>query len=123
MIKKDFLVRCGVGIALAAALVFPALAHEVFEAAEPAAGAILKASPPSLTVRFIEPVKPVRATLRTAAGADVPLSAVAGNEQVDVLVVPLSTPLPPGAYVFEWLVKTIDFHPASGSIPFTVTGP
>jgi methionine-rich copper-binding protein CopC len=108
---------------VAALLARPAVAHDVFQDSLPVAGDVLSASPPALTLRFIEPVAPTQARLRTAAGINLPLPDIKSRTFVDTIVVPLTEPLLPGDYVIEWLVWTQDQHPSNGKIPFTIRHP
>ena len=101
----------------------PVRAHEVFQSSEPAAGAVLAQSPPVITLRFEEPVAPRQAQLRTAGGVPLPLADIASKVRVDTVLIALPDALAPGNYVLDWMVQTIDHHPSSGTIPFTITAP
>lgn len=101
----------------------PALAHDVFDTSEPAAGAVLTQSPTALTLRFIEPVSPVSASLRTDDGQAIALPNIKSRTRVETIAIPLGVPLPPGSYIFEWTVRTVDHHPEYRKIPFTIRAP
>ncbi|MEK0082616.1 FixH family protein [Benzoatithermus flavus] len=96
-----------------------ALAHAEFLGSEPADGAVLAAPPPSVRLRFSEPVVPLEVRLLDPAGAAV---ALPGPPQPAdrSLTVPLPPVLGQGSHVLSWRVRSADGHPVSGSLVLSV---
>ena len=112
--------------AIAASLAFicattDAFAHAQLEKATPAVGGTV--SPPSeIRLEFSEGVEPkfTKVTV-TGPGGVVPLGAgntESGNQAV--LIVPISKPLPAGAYKVHWQAVSVDTHHTQGTFEFTV---
>ena len=111
-------------VALAAAVIRPesAQAHAALISSEPVSNAFLKEAPASLVMRFNEPLDTRASGVQLLAATGTPLTVSSpqftdGNRTMTV------TPpaLPPGVYAVIWLnVSTIDGHPISGTVPFTV---
>ena len=100
----------------------PAAAHDVLEAAEPAAGSTVASVPPSIRLTFMH--TPI------ALGSRVQVRDETGTNQSDgpVAVVdnhvtqPVKAGAPAGRYMVEWRVVSPDSHPIEGTFSFTVGG-
>ena len=94
-------------------------AHAVLLESTPADGAVLERAPPAVMLRFNEPIAPV--TLRVL---DVAAKVVADGAQAQVenerITLPLPADLPSATYVISYRVISIDSHPVSGAIVFSV---
>lgn len=96
-----------------------ALAHAELVGSEPADGATLEAPPPAITLRFSEPVTPIRLRLVGPTGAPMALPEPprpVGSE--------LTLPLPPGlghgSHTLSWRVRSADGHPIAGSLVLSI---
>ena len=99
-----------------------ALAHAQLQRATPPVGGTV-ASPSEIRLEFSEGVEPKFSgvTLTAAGGATAPLGAARlepGHQEV--LIVPISKPLPPGAYTVHWHAVSVDTHHTQGTFDFTV---
>ncbi|MFS2012075.1 copper resistance protein CopC [Azospirillum sp. CT11-132] len=95
------------------------LAHAVLMESAPADGASLTAAPTAVTLKFNEPVTPIRIQLLDQQGRDMadPQGAVAKNETVRLTLPP---ELPNGLYVASYRVTSADGHPVAGSFTFGI---
>ena len=98
-----------------------AFAHAQLEKAAPAVGGTV-AGPSEIRLTFSEGIEPKfsKVSLSGPAGA-VPLVAAkteSGNQAV--LIVPISKPLPAGAYKVHWQAVSVDTHHTQGTFEFTV---
>ena len=108
--------------ALLALLATPAFAHAHLAKADPADGAVVTPGPSSLTLSFTEGLSLTFSgvTLTGPAGA-VPLQpATLAPGDGTVLLVPLATALPSGAYAVDWRALSTDGHKTTGHYAFTV---
>jgi copper resistance protein C len=111
---------------IAASLVFvcaatDAFAHAQLEKATPAVGGTV-AGPSEIRLEFSEGVEPKFSKVSvTGPGGAVPLG-VAKTEPSNqaVLIVPISKPLPAGAYKVHWQAVSVDTHHTQGTFEFTV---
>jgi methionine-rich copper-binding protein CopC len=98
-----------------------AFAHAQLEKAAPAVGGTV--SPPSeIRLEFSEGVelKFTKVSL-TGPGGAVPLGAAKTEPSNQaVLIVPISKPLPAGAYKVHWQAVSVDTHHTQGTFEFTV---
>ncbi|GAA0486232.1 hypothetical protein Ade02nite_09960 [Paractinoplanes deccanensis] len=101
----------------------PAWAHNQLSSASPAAGSTVAASPSTVTLRFLETLKPDFTTIvvSDSARAKVPSSAPAlrGNTGV----VTLTSPLANGVYTVAYRTVSVDGHSVQGSYTFIVDDP
>jgi len=104
--------------ALAAAWAGGAAGHAGLVSSIPADGAALAAPPPTIELRFTEPVTPLAMRLFAGAAAPVTLPAPQGASEVIQLAVPAN--LPEGVYTLSFRVTSLDSHPIGGSIVFAV---
>lgn len=97
-----------------------ALAHGQLSSSTPADGASV-ASPPDISLRFSEEVNAKFSGLELLGpdGARVKTEP-ARLDDAKTLVLPLGTPLAPGAYRVDWHVLSSDGHKTKGSFGFTV---
>ena len=118
--------RFGLAIALALAaalgLATPAYAHASLDTSDPAAGAVLDASPAAIMLRFTEAVGITDDALRLfdADGDAVVIGRpgrLAGSSSSLTAAVPT---LADGLYVVAWRAVSADSHPVSGAFTFTV---
>jgi len=103
-------------------LATPVYAHASLDTSDPAAGAVLDASPAAITLRFTEAVgiQPGAIRLFDATGSQVDIGAsdhVAGSASSVSADVPA---LADGLYVVSWRAVSADGHPVSGAYTFTV---
>jgi methionine-rich copper-binding protein CopC len=98
----------------------PGMAHVMvmpLDASIPADGAVVKGSPPSLSLTLSHAMTFRSVHLRTEGGQRVPLNATLPSAMVKTLTLPLR-PLAPGHYVVEWSAES--GHEMVGSFRFTV---
>jgi methionine-rich copper-binding protein CopC len=109
--------------ALACALAAtPAFAHAFLDHAVPAVGGSVTGSPHELQLTYTENIVLAFSGVRVAAdgGAAVPTSKPALGAPNE-LIVKITRPLKPGAYVVSWHVVSVDTHHTQGTYKFTVT--
>ncbi|MGH7763115.1 MAG: copper resistance protein CopC [Candidatus Dormibacteraceae bacterium] len=107
------------GFAIAAALLPQvAFAHAQLLQSDPAAGALLGAVPPAVTLVFTEPVTPVGAGIKvfSPSGRQVAAPARAGGSALSASL----DSSEPGTYVVSWQVLASDTHPSRGAFQFVV---
>ncbi len=105
-------------VALAFALAAgDALAHASLVTSEPADGAVLERAPPSIVLRFSEPVGPIAIRLLDRSGSSAPLTAAAEGDTVRAALPP---GLPHGPYLVSFRVTSLDSHPVGGAIAFSI---
>lgn len=97
-----------------------ALAHAQFETSEPAANSILPAPPDAVTLTLNEPAAPVRMRWIAPDGTASPAEATADGLNVRVDPPPDAGE---GTYVLSWRVVSLDGHPVSGSLIFSIGVP
>lgn len=97
----------------------PAAAHAFLTATAPEDGTVLDAAPPVLSLRFNEPVTPVKLGLRDGDGRPA-APADAWTAAGDTLTLPLPAPLPTGIYAVDYRVTGADGHPVAGTLTFGV---
>src|SRR2546426_5285909 len=94
-------------------------AHAVLSNSHPADGAVLREAPREVVLRFNEPVAPVM--LRVL---DIEAKAVADGSQArienETLRLALPADLPNATYVVTYRVISLDSHPVSGTIVFSL---
>jgi methionine-rich copper-binding protein CopC len=98
----------------------PALAHAMLERSDPAAGAIVSASPPEIVITFSEALEPrfSSITLVDAAGHVVP-----GTLHIEGHTMSLAIPrLRAGVFEVRWRALSVDTHITEGAYRFTVAG-
>ncbi|MFH5774930.1 copper resistance CopC/CopD family protein [Paracoccus sp. NGMCC 1.201697] len=98
-----------------------ALAHASLVASDPAEGAVLPQSPPALTLRFTEPVRPLVARLSQADGKTLLLPPP--HAGADSLTFSLPPALARGSHLLSWRVTSDDGHPVAGAVLFSVGAP
>ena len=105
-------------VALALGLVAAdAFAHASLVASEPADGAVLERAPPSIVLRFSEPVSPIAIGLVDRSGARVALHAEVDGQAIRAALPP---GLPSGPYLVSYRVSSLDSHPVGGTLAFSV---
>jgi copper transport protein len=94
------------------------LAHAQLLQTDPAAGSVVAAAPPQVTLVFSEPVTPAGFGIHVYAPSG---EQVAGTEvqRGAVLIAPLSV-VQHGTYVVFWQVFAADTHPSRGAFAFSV---
>jgi len=100
----------------------PASAHAQLLSSTPAAGSVVRHSPPQVLLRFDEPVEIDFGSIRVfdAAGARVDLGGTHyANSSDSAMAIPVPH-LPDGAYVVAWRVISADSHPVHGAFIFSV---
>jgi len=109
-------------LVVVAAWAAPASAHAQLLSTTPAAGSVVRHSPPQVVLRFGEPVEIDFGSIRVfdAVGARVDLGGTHYASSDDSAV---AIPLPhlaDGAYVVAWRVISADSHPVHGAFVFSV---
>lgn len=98
-----------------------ALAHAALVESHPMDGATIESAPPTVRLRFNEPVSALVVSLTDAAGrTHRDLSVAARN---DVLEIAMPPGLARGSHVLSYRVTSGDGHPIGGSIVFSVETP
>ncbi len=110
-------------IAVAAALLLPALAHAHagLVSSDPAAEAVLATAPATLSLTFNEPVEPLALSLIDAQGNSHPITEIA-RDGASLRFAPPSA-LSAGGLVLSWRVVSADGHPIGGSLTFWIGAP
>ena len=107
---------CGLALILSSGA---AHAHAVLIESQPADGAVLREAPREVVLRFNEPVAPVM--LRVL---DIEAKAIADGSQArienETLRLALPPDLPNATYVVTYRVISLDSHPVSGTIMFSL---
>ena len=112
---------CAVLVSLLAAT--SALAHPKLVKSDPAADAVVTASPKELRLSFNEELVPKfsSADVKDQKGQKVEVGAVAADPaDKKQLVLPLTKPLADGTYKVDWHAVAADTHRVEGSFSFTV---
>ena len=112
--------RALLAVALVIAAVAPVAAHSLLLSSVPAADAVLRSSPPYVTLRFNNRIETrlsrVRLVDEHGAVAAAP-TAMAKDQSAETLVAAVP-PLAPGAWRVEWQVFSTDGHVVAGSYRF-----
>jgi methionine-rich copper-binding protein CopC len=98
-------------------------AHSELRATEPPDGARLMAPPPTLVLRFNEPVRVTSLRLVDTTGALIALRREGDAQAASVARASPEAPLPPGDYRVEWRAISADGHPIRGILRFSVGVP
>jgi copper transport protein len=110
------------GVALGAAPA--AFAHATLVSTTPADGAVLKRSPPRVSVRFDETVSTPFDALRVLDSDGKRIDTGRDTRPAaDEVAVALSPSLPRGTYTVAWRVTSADTHPVHGAFVFSVGKP
>jgi methionine-rich copper-binding protein CopC len=112
-----------VALILASLSAHAAFAHADLQSAEPAAGSAATTSPQQIRLTFSEAVIPRFSSveLKDQAGKLIATGKPTGDPaNKNVLVVPISEPLPPGNYKVEWHAASEDTHREKGAYAFSV---
>ena len=96
-----------------------ALAHAALVASEPADGSVLASPPRAFTLTFNEPVTALVFRL-VAGGGSTTLANPSGRAATLVVEAP---EMPRGTHVLSWRVVSLDGHPVSGAIVFSIGAP
>jgi methionine-rich copper-binding protein CopC len=100
-----------------------AFAHAELQSAEPVAGSAATTSPKEIRLTFSEAViaKFSGVVLKDQTGKSIATGkAVVDPANRNVLIVPISEPLPPGTYKVEWHAVSEDTHREKGAYAFGV---
>lgn len=111
---------CAVSFAILVASAPPAHAHAGLTGSNPSAGQSLEVAPERVELTFSEPVSSPAYVAVSAADRS---SVVAGEPEISGSTVSqaLATGLPAGEYTMAYRVISVDGHPITGEVPFTVT--
>ncbi len=112
-------------IAAAVSMLFmpaPASAHAMLERANPMVGAIVRAAPGAISLRFSEAVEPALCTVSLSRndGTGVPLAAFVASDHGRVLGASVRGAMAPGIYRVHWRVVSVDTHVTQGDFSFTI---
>jgi copper transport protein len=94
-------------------------AHAALVESDPADGAVLADAPARVTLRFNEVITPVLVRVLDIEARSIADTSAARVEN-DTLSLALPPGLPPATYVVTYRVISIDSHPVSGTIVFSV---
>ena len=95
--------------------------HATLVSSEPAADAVLAASPPRFRLVFSEPIEVALSTLTlTLSGAAEERLAVESDPRDVHALIARVRPLSAGAYRILWRIVSADGHPVSGAIAFRI---
>ncbi len=109
------------GFALGLTLAAPAWAHSDLHHAEPANGAVLRSSPPVISLMFAAPVRVVTLRLLDESGRERRLIREGERSAaVQELRATVQETLQPGAYRVEWRGASADGHVGGGTLAFRV---
>lgn len=106
-------------ILLLAALPVAALAHAHLLKADPAAGAVLKASPAGIELHFTEDLEPAFSTIAVTDAKGRAVTAGPSEAKGAAMHIALEK-LGPGRYHVHWVSVAIDTHRTSGDYDFSV---
>lgn len=110
---------CGVTLTAGAT----ALAHAAFESSNPAAGAVVPALPDVVELTFTEIVGlPSVVAVTDPSGVNVETGDLSAVDRTASQAISVSDPQP-GAYVIAYEVASVDGHPISGTVTFTLDAP
>jgi len=98
-----------------------AFSHAALTGSDPAEGMVLEAAPPSVTLRFSEPVRPLVARLTASDGETRLLSAADAAGGAVTYGIPSG--LRRGSHLLSWRVTSSDGHPVAGALLFSVGAP
>jgi copper transport protein len=102
----------------------PASAHAELVSTDPEKGSVVEDAPDEVTLTFSEPVRLTarEVAVYDAAGRVVDSETTASGTEVTVAL-PGAASLADGSYVVGWYVVSVDGHPISGSLTFSVGRP
>ena len=95
----------------------PVSAHAVLQSTEPADRQVLATAPKSVLLTFNEPVTPIAVQVIDAAGRIVTREALPIDTALGIALPP---GLADGTYIASWRVTSLDSHPISGSLMFSI---
>src|SRR5215213_1737911 len=99
----------------------PVTAHAFLESSDPAANAVLPAAPPSVTLRFTEPLETSysQSEFFDQSGAPVPGAQSAIGPDPRAMTIAIPSELTNGTYSLLWrTLSTVDGHTAQDYVPF-----
>ena len=97
-----------------------ALAHAQLRGSDPAEGAVVAGTPPSIRLEFNEAVAPLVLRLIGPDGTATEVEGAAENEAVTVAPPP---GLADGTHLLSWRVVSSDGHPVGGTLTFHIGAP
>jgi methionine-rich copper-binding protein CopC len=100
-----------------------ALAHTVLLTAVPANGATLTASPSQIVLTYDEPVQASTLQMAVTASSGATVSQDKPSVVGTVVTQPLPPDLPNDTYTLAYRLVSVDGHPVSNAITFTVKNP
>lgn len=111
-------------LTLAAMLSLPGLAraHAILEDSTPAAGALVKAGPVDLRLRYNSRIDRGRSRL-TLIRPDRTKDTIPIVSEGPPDIIAAHLDLQAGAYIVRWQVLAVDGHITRGDVPLTVTAP
>jgi methionine-rich copper-binding protein CopC len=102
-----------------AVLPVAALAHAHLLKADPAADAVLKASPPRIELHFTEDLEPAFSTITVTDAHGRAMNSDSAEAKGAAMHIALKK-LTPGRYHVHWVSVAIDTHRTSGDYDFSV---
>lgn len=121
MLSRFHFVRNGL-LAATLAVLAPAAAsaHAMLHTSDPADGATLTTSPPSLSLIFSEECRVTALRLLDESGREHQVRREGGRAASSKATATVAAPLPSGAYRLEWRAMGDDGHVMSGTVKFAV---
>jgi len=104
-------------LVLLALLASPAWGHTALVRASPAAGSVLQGSPETIVLVFSEPVDVLGVSLHDPQGRELPVTARASAETVEVTI-PHSNAH--GTWLLNWRVAAADGHPVGDTLDYAI---
>jgi methionine-rich copper-binding protein CopC len=121
MLSRFHLLRSSLlALTLAAVIPSAASAHAMLHTSDPADGASLTTSPPSLNLTFSEDCRVTALRLLDERGREHPVRREGGRAASSKATATVAAPLPSGAYRLEWRAMGDDGHVMSGTVRFAV---
>jgi copper transport protein len=100
-----------------------ASAHAAFLQSDPQSGAVLAEAPSQVVLTFSEPVRIVAGRSRVFGPDGKPVDTGKPTTEGFRLHIPLKPTTAKGSYLISYRVISVDSHPISGGIPFSVGAP
>jgi len=118
---RRVLVVAALAAVLVVLLASPAFAHATLETTNPAPGAVLDATPNTITMEFNEPVTVALGGIRLFnQGGDRIATDPPTKPAADTVSTATRGKLPNGSYVVTWRVTSADSHPIQGAFTFQI---
>jgi methionine-rich copper-binding protein CopC len=103
----------------------PVLAHAALVTSDPADGAVLDASPTTITLTFDDDLSAAKSSFKLTGPAATSVTSVTGAVTPGNIKVMTATDvaLDPGSWTIEWTAFSTDGHLTRGTMKFTISAP